>query len=250
MRFAAKLLQKLSSARRDGRSSVSARRPKQAVLAWDCLEERTVLSHFGGFHGHVAAFHHPQNHSGSTTTAGASSSTSSSASSSNTALQTAEQTLRTDVQKIESHSGTTVGELTAIRTAFQTLKSDGLSPSSASALTAFENSLVTTFASGTTLSGDATLLSQFEALYTSSPTTQQTTDLAAAYDALAAAVTSSGITSSDISTIDGDWSAVQAAKSSTSTTTFPYFTLVTGQGGPGGGGFGGQGFGGGGCGRD
>ena len=103
---------------------------------------------------------------------------------------------------------------------------------------------MTDYASGTTLTGDATLLSQFEALYTSSPTTQETTDLTTAYDALAAAVTSSNITSADITTIDTDWAAVLAAEGSTSTATYPYFTLVTGQPG---GGPGGMGPGGGGC---
>jgi hypothetical protein len=101
---------------------------------------------------------------------------------------------------------------------------------------------VTTSASGTTLAGNSTLLSQFEALYTSSPTAQQTTDLTAAYNALAAAVTSSNITSADITTIDNDWSAVLAAEGSSSTDTYPYFSLVTGRGlqaGPG--------LGGGGC---
>ena len=99
---------------------------------------------------------------------------------------------------------------------------------------------MTDYASGTTLTGNATLLSQFEALYTSSPTTQETTDLTTAYNALAAAVTSSNITSADITTINTDWSAVLAAEGSTSTATFPYFQLVTGQAGhgpgPGGGG--------------
>jgi hypothetical protein len=69
--------------------------------------------------------------------------------------------------------------------------------------------------------------------------------LTTAYNALAAAITSSNITSSDLSTIDTDYAAVLAAESSTSTATFPYFTLVTGQqrGGPGGGpGFGGGGM--------
>jgi hypothetical protein len=88
---------------------------------------------------------------------------------------------------------------------------------------------VTANAAGTTLTGDATLLSQFEAIYTSSPTTQQTTDLTAAYNALAAAVMSSNITSSDITTINADWAAVLAARGSTSSVTYPYFTLVTGQ---------------------
>jgi hypothetical protein len=126
-----------------------------------------------------------------------------------------------------------VGQLTAIAAAFETLKTDGLSPSSQSALRSFENSLVTDYASGTALIGNATLLSQFEAIYTSSPTTQETSDLTTAYNALAAAVTSSNITSADISTINTDWAAVLAAEGSTSTATFPYFQLVTGQQGPG-----------------
>ena len=69
-------------------------------------------------------------------------------------------------------------------------------------------------------------------IYTSSPTTQQTTDLTTAYNALAAAVTSSSITSADITAINTDWAAVLAAlpSTSTATATFPYFTLVTGQG--------------------
>ena len=53
--------------------------------------------------------------------------------STNSALQTALQNLRTEVQTIELASATTVGELTAIRVAFQTLASDGLAPSSYSA---------------------------------------------------------------------------------------------------------------------
>jgi hypothetical protein len=90
---------------------------------------------------------------------------------------------------------------------------------------------VTANASRTTLAGNATLLSQFEALYTSSPTAQQTADLTTAYNALAAAVTSAGITSGNISTINADWSAVVAAANSSSTATFPYFSLVAGEGG-------------------
>jgi hypothetical protein len=150
--------------------------------------------------------------------------------------------LRSDVLTIEQGSGTTIGELAAIRAAFNTLSSDGLTPSSESALESFENSLVTAYASGTTLTGNSTLLSQFEALYTSSPTAQQTTDLTAAYNALAAAVTSSNITSTDITTINNDWSAVLATEGSTSTSTYPYFSLVTGRGL-----VSGSGLGGGGC---
>ncbi len=140
---------------------------------------------------------------------------------------------------IEESSGTTIGQLAAITASFQTLKTDGLTPSSAVGAQTFENTLVTDFASGTTLTGNTTLLADFEALYTSSPTTQETTDLTTAYNALAAAVTSSNITSADITTINTDWAAVLAAEGSTSTATYPYFNLVTGQGD----GFGGHGFG-------
>ena len=103
----------------------------------------------------------------------------------NTAYSTAVQTLQSDIQTIQLASGTTVGEQTALGIAFQTLHTDGLTPSSYSALQSFENSLVTTNANSTTpgiLTGNATLLAQFEAIYTSSPTTQQTTDLTSAYN--------------------------------------------------------------------
>ena len=101
--------------------------------------------------------------------------------------------------------------------------------------------MVTDFVSGTTLDGDTTLLREFEALYTSSPTTQETTDRTTACNALAAAVTSSNITSADITPINTDWAAVLAAEGSTSTATFPYLTMVTGPAlhGPGDGGMGG-----------
>jgi len=148
----------------------------------------------------------------------------------NSALQTALQNLSKEVQTIELASGTTVGELTAIQAAFQTLGSDKLFPNSYSGLQSFENSLVTQSAAGTLATNQATLLSQFIALYTSTPTSSQTTDLTTAYNALAAAVTSSKINSTDISTLSTDWSAVLAAINSKSTATFPYFTLVTSQG--------------------
>ncbi len=223
--------------------SPKRRRTRRLTPMVDGLEDRVVLSHLGGLH-HLHAHHtasvQTSGTTGSTTsttnassTATAStadeSDTDTSSSTSNTALSTARQTLRNDIQTIELASGTTIGQLTAIRAAFQTLASDGLQPSSSSALSSFEDSLVKSFASGTTLTGNADLLSQFEALYTSSPTTQQTTDLTTAYNALAAAVTSSNITSADLTTIDTDYAAVLAAEGSTSTASFPYFSLVTGR---------------------
>jgi hypothetical protein len=227
------------------------RRTRQLTPTLDGLEDRVVLSHIA-----AAAVHHHRHHAHhaaavQTSTVSASSTAATSltadtssdhSSSSSSALQTARQTLLNDIQTIELASGTTIGELTAIHAAFQTLSSDGLSPSSKSALSSFENSLVQSYANGTTLTDNATLLAQFEALYTTSSgslSTQQTTDLTTAYNSLAAAITSSGITSSDLSTIDADYAAVLAAESSTSTDTFPYFTLVTGQAGRFAGGYGG-----------
>jgi hypothetical protein len=243
-----------------GRGNVRADRarlPRKVVLSCDRLEERVTPAHVGIAHHAVAHLHAAAHHShaststasnststASTATASTDASTGSTTTSSSSTLSSALATLKADVRTIELASDTTVGQLTAIMAAFQTLSSDGLTPSSNSALKSFENSLVTDYASGTTLTGNATLLSQFEALYTSSPTTQETTDLTTAYDALAAAVTSSNITSADITTINTDWAAVLAAEGSTSTATYPYFNLVTGQGGPG---FGGEGPGGGGC---
>ena len=149
---------------------------------------------------------------------------SSSSSNSSSAVSTAFKQLRSDVLTIEKASGVTVGQLATIASAFETLRTDGLSPSSHSALRSFENTLVTDFASGNT-----NLLSQFESIYTSSPTAQETTDLMTAYNALASAVTSSNITSADITTINTDWSALLSAKGSSSISTYPYFDLVTGQ---------------------
>jgi hypothetical protein len=217
----------------------------------DGLEERIALSHIGAIHHHHHATHVASTSAAVASTSAAVASTSAAASStsgtsdgtssytgtttssssSSSTLDTARQTLRSDIQTIELASGTTIGELTAIRAAFQTLSSDGVKPSSSSALSSFENSLVKSFANGTTLTGNATLLAQFESLYTSSPTAQQTTDLTTAYNALAAAVTSSNITSADLTTIDTDYAAVQSALGSTSTDTFPYFSLVTGRAG-------------------
>ncbi len=230
------------------------RRMRQLTPALDGLEDRVVLSHIAAaaavhhhHHAHHTAAVETSTASTAATAVTASTLTSTSSSSSSSTLQTARQTLQNDIQTIELASDTTIGELTAIHAAFQTLSSDGLSPSSNSALSSFENSLVESYASGTTLTGNATLLAEFEALYTTSTgslSTQETTDLTTAYNALAAAITSSNITSSDLSTIDTDYAAVLAAESSTSTATFPYFTLVTGQAGrpPGGPGFGGGGM--------
>jgi hypothetical protein len=227
-----------------GRSAEEApRRSRKAVLSCDGLEGRVTPAFFG----HRAVVHAALAHALSTGSAGSTSGSSSSCAS-NSALTTALQTLRSDVQAIELASGTTVGELTAIRVAFRTLQGDGLTPSSRSALSSFEDSLVTAYASGgasALLNSDgtpnATLFSQFEALYTSSPTSQQTTDLTAAYTALANAVISFNTqanVASDIAKIGADWTAVLDA-GGTGPTTYPYFSLVTGGGagvcgGPGG----------------
>jgi hypothetical protein len=232
-----------------GAPSGKTRRPRRMAPGCESLEDRVTPAHLGIAQQAVAHLQAAAQHShaggtlsttgaaGSTvtttgeseSTTGSRSSSTASSSSSSSALSTAEKTLKSEIQTIELASGTTVGQLIAIAVALETLKTDGLSPSSESALKSFENTLVTDYASGTTLTGNATLLSQFEAIYTSSPTTQETTDLTTAYNALAAAVTSSNITSADITTINTDWAAVLAAEGTTSTATFPYFQLVTGQ---------------------
>jgi hypothetical protein len=251
-----------------GRSWVRAervRRSRRANVACESLEGRVTPAHGGIAHHALARLHAAAQHAHhrasigsssatdatSTTTKSATSSSSDSGSSSgsaanqtdcasrnsdsgsegssNSVLTSALQTLRGDVQTIELASNTTIGQLTAIRVANRALANDGLSPSSAKALSSFEDSLVTSNASGTTLAGDSALLSQFEALYTGTPTAQQATDLTTAYNALAAAVTSANITSAGITTINTDWAAVQAARGSTSTATYPYFSLVTGR---------------------
>jgi hypothetical protein len=257
MRLPQELLGRFFS-HRGGRRGNKRRRPRQVVLSCDSLEGRVTPAHIAVAHHALAVHvHHEVHHahssdtaastataststataatagssssSGTTTSDNDSSSSSSSTGSSSSTLSAAQATLRSDVITIEEASGTTVAQLAAIASAFETLKADGLSPSSQSALQSFENSLVTDYASGTTLTGNSTLLSQFEALYTSSPTTQETTDLTTAYNALAAAVTSSNITSADITTINNDWSAVLSAEGSSSTATYPYFELVSGQ---------------------
>lgn len=239
------------------------RGPRHVELSCDPLEERVTPSHLGPMQHLAAAVHvQPLTHhsSGAKSTLpvllpggwlgnspppvtvplphrGHGHST-------NSALQRTLKTLQSEVQTIELASNTTVGQLTAIKVAFRTLATDGLHPTSQSALSSFENSLVTTNATtpGSITSTGANykaLLTQFEALYISStttPTAQQTTDLTTAYNALAAAVTSAGVTSTDITTINTDWAAVLAAlptkstAAATPTPTFPYFTLVTGQG--------------------
>lgn len=150
----------------------SARRPRPASLSCEGLETRVVPAH-GHFAHHALAHLHAATASttGTSTTTSSSSSTSGTTTSStsgttgttNSALTTALQTLHGEEQTIELASGTTIGQLTAITSAFQTLSADGLTPSSQSALSSFEDSLVTANASGTTLAGNATLLAQFEA---------------------------------------------------------------------------------------
>ena len=147
--------------------STTPRRSRRMEFSWDGLEDRKVMSHGGALHHlHAAAVaHHVASTTSTSTTSStvsASTSSTTSTTSSNSTLTTARQTLQKDVQTVLSASGTTIGELSAIHTAFQTLETDSLTPSSQSALSTFENSLVTSFASGTTLTGNATLLSQFE----------------------------------------------------------------------------------------
>ncbi len=198
------ILNRLISALGGDASPPRRRRNYRATPMLVGLEDRLVLSHGGLHHHHLHALATSASVLTSTTTTASGTTAGTTSTTTNTALAAAEKTLQNDIQTIEASSNTTIGQLTAIRAAFQTISTDGLTPTSAAALSSFEDGLVTTNASGTTLAGNATVLAQFEALYTSSPTTQETTNLTTAYNALAAAVTSSNITSADISTIIAD----------------------------------------------
>ncbi len=166
---------------------------------------------------------------------------------SSSAVSTAETTLNGDVQTFVQSSKTTVGDLGTLASDMQAVVAAGYRPTSESALATFQNSLVTSYTSGTAIATDTTLQTQFNKLFTNASTTASTTVLSNAYAALSKAITDSGITSSTITTISKDWSALLTAAGSTSTTTYPYFNLITGQPGGPEGGFGGR-FGGFGCG--
>ena len=214
------------------------RRLRQVTLACDSLEDRVTPAH-GGFAHH--ALSHLANRRASrarhgerlrprarvravvttTGTATAASPSTTDSDSSTTDSSSSSSSARVDGREDASyrhpddraclgHDGRPTDRASRLHS--RQLKTDGLTPSSQSALRSFENTLVTDFASGTTLTGNATFLSQFEAIYTSSPTTQETTDLTTAYNALAAAVTSSNITSADITTINTDWAAVAGGR--------------------------------------
>jgi hypothetical protein len=227
-----------------------ARRAQRATLLCETLEGRVAPAHFHGVHHALIAIYGQQtggrSESHSTTAQGmiASSAVGASAPSATSradrtrrtqypsqrlTLASALKALMNEIQIIKLGSTTTIGQLTAIEIAMRTLSAGGLSPSSTAVLESFEDRLVTASASGTILENNLGLLRQFEALYTSSPTTQETADLTVAYNALIAAVMSAGITAADISTINAGWSAVQAAQGNPSTTAFPFFTLVTGR---------------------
>ncbi len=158
----------------------------------------------------------------------------------NTAVSTAATTLNGDVQTFVSSSKTTVGDLNTLASDMQAVFAAGYRPTSESALTTFQNSLVTSYTSGTAIATDTTLQTQFNNLFTNASTTASTTVLSNAYAALSKAITDSGITASTIMTISKDWSALLTAAGNTSTMTYPYFNLITGQAGGPEGGFGGR----------
>ena len=158
-------------------------------------------------------------------------SSSSSSSSSSSTLATALATLKSDIQTIELASDTTVGQLAAIATAFETLKTDGLTPTSQSALESFENSLVTDFRLGDDLDR------QRDAAESIRGALHELADDAGndrPHDGVQCARGGGDFLEYHVGghhAINTDWSAVLAAEGSTSTATFPYFQLVTGQAG-------------------
>src|SRR4051794_22822779 len=82
----------------DRSTSSKKRRPKRAELAWDCLEDRVVLSHIGGgfrhAHAHVLSNPPTATSTSSSSTATGTGTGTGTSTSTNTALTTALQALR------------------------------------------------------------------------------------------------------------------------------------------------------------
>lgn len=204
------------------RADEAGRRAQRLALGYYDLERRKVLSH-AGMHHPVRPALPPPAMTAPPPPAAPPAPPVAMAGGAGSALQQ----LRADVLAIEAKSVTTVAELTAIRSSLDALRADGLPAPTPSALGTFEDGLVKAYAAGDALAGDSALLASFEALYATAPTAAQANDLAAAYDALAAAVTSSNITAADLATIDADASAARGGTGHDA--SYPYFGLVLGR---------------------
>ena len=131
-------------AARGGRTAMaSPRRSRNAALTWDCLEARTVLSHFGPSQGFGGGLFFGTGGSGSTQ---------------NTQLTTDVQQLRSDIQTIQSKSAETVAQIVAIRSDLHTLAQAGLFPNR-QLLQTFENDLLKAVAASRTAGNNGTLTS-------------------------------------------------------------------------------------------
>jgi hypothetical protein len=220
-------------------SGGSPRRPRRAELAWDCLEERTVLSHVGGAGLqqalHRAHAHHSSIGSGTSTTTGTTTTTTGS-----TQLQTDQQALNAAIQALRKTSGTTVGELATLRSDFQALRQAGLVPAS-SAIEQFKTDLLTAVAAantaGTALTTDqlSSLRAEFTNAFGTSATssTSNAALISQAFTDLVTAAKATGYTTAQVATISTDLAKVQAdlaALSSGTTSTGGHGACVGGGG--------------------
>jgi len=181
----------------------SPRRSRKAALSWDCLEERTVLSHFGSSPGFGGGLFFGTGGFGRTQ-----------GSTQNTQLTTDVKQLKSDIETIQSKSTETVAQIVAVRSDFHTLAQAGLFPNR-QLLQTFENDLLTAVANGTLTDQTSTLQAELASAFGSSASgNAQVSQL---FNDLLAIAKASDITSSDLATIATDQSKIQADLGTTST---------------------------------
>jgi hypothetical protein len=189
----------------------SPRRSRKAALSWDCLEERTVLSHFGFPQGLGSGFFFGTGGSGRTQ-----------GSTQNTQLTTAITKLKSDIQTIQSKSTETVAQIVALHSDFHTLEQAGLFPNRQLYQT-FENDLLTAVAASRTAGNNGTLTSaqtstlQAELESAFGPSASNNAQVGQLFKDDLAIVQASEIDSADLATIAKDQANIKAALGTTST---------------------------------
>ena len=186
----------------------SPRRSRKAALSWDCLEERTVLSHFGFSQGFGGGLFFGTGGFGRTQ-----------GSTQNTQLTTDVKQLKSDIEKIQSKSSETVAQIVAVRSDFHTLAQAGLFPNRQS-LQTFENNLLTAVAAAGnngTLTPDQTSTLKAELASAFGPKASDNAQVDQLFSDDLAIVKASNVNSSDLSTIMTDQSKIKADLGTTST---------------------------------
>jgi hypothetical protein len=187
----------------------SPRRSRKAALSWDCLEERTVLSHFGSSQGFGGGLFFGTGGFGRTQ-----------GSTQNTQLTTDVKQLKSDIETIQGKSTETVAQIVAVRSDFHTLAQAGLFPNRQS-LRTFENDLLTAVAASRTAGNNGTLTSastlQAELASAFGSSASGNAQVSQLFNDLLAIAQASDITSSDLATIATDQSKIQADLGTTST---------------------------------